>query len=274
MKDYKATLVDYRIACQQHNINEVFPLVRDEKGEYTIYNVSPNHGRSFVIKKENNERWIVGKGNGLGFTTHPFVLTSSVSGETWGGLCLSNAIRDYNIGNEICELGIKTNKMHCVLELDRVVIKNGEEKPAALLQYSVNCPYRISDFAFMPNSLLKKTISEWGNEYTKKHLYAADVLVRNLCILHDNNIMHNAINIQNYTWALELLDFEASRTDNCPYENPEYEAHLPMLIEIEVIQTYEIINYIAWCLSENPNYKEIEAIFKNYGFRLQELKLY
>lgn len=273
MKDYKATLVDYRIACQQHNINEVFPLVRDEKGQYTIYNVSPIHGRSFVLKREENNKWIIGKGNGLAFTTHPFVLTSTVCGETWGGLSLSNAIRDYKIGNEIRELGIKTNHMHCVLELDKKIIKNGEEKHAALLQYSVNCPYRISDWGFMPSSFFKKHILKWGNEFPKKHLYAADVLVCNLRILHDNNIMHNAINTQNYTWDLELVDFEASRSDNYPYDNPEYEAHVPMLIEMEVIQTYEIINYIAWCLSEDPNYKEIEEVFKKYGFKLREHKL-
>ena len=39
-------------------------------------------------------------------------------------------------------------------------------------------------------------------------MIAADLLLHNLQILHKNEILHNAISEQNYTWALELLDFE------------------------------------------------------------------
>ena len=73
---------------------------------------------------------------------------------------------------------------------------------------------------------------------------------------------------QNYTWALELLDFEASRTNNHPYDNPEYEEHVPELIKAEIIQTYEIINYIAWCLGEPIEYSAIDSIFLDYGFHI------
>lgn len=104
--------------------------------------------------------------------------------------------------------------------------------------------------------------------FVQYHLIAANILIRNLRILHDNNIMHNAIHAQNYTWALELVDFESARTDKLPYENAEYEKYVPLLKEGEIVQTYEVLNYIAWCLREKIDYTKIDSIFQEYGFNL------
>lgn len=273
MMNFKADNVPYNVVCSTDLAEAIYPLVRNDMGQHTISCVSPTHGRSFVLRTEENGRWIVGKGNGLSYTTHPFVLTSPVNGETWGGLSLDNAVRDFNISNEIRRLGIKTNKMEYVLSLDANIIQGGKQCQAALLQYSVECPYRICDFGFIPKEELLKTISRWSGVHLQKHLYAAEILVENLRILHHNNIMHNAMHPQNYTWALELVDFEASRTDTYPYDNADYEEYVPMLIKIEVIQTYEIVNYIAWCLGEIPDYCTIEKIFQNKGFEIKELQV-
>lgn len=273
MRRFRADRVAYDIVCQTNNEYEVLPLIRANQGKEYIHCVSPVHGRSFILRQEQQRRWIVGKGNGLSYTTHPFVLTSFANGETWGGLSLNNALRDFNIGNEVRDLGVKTNHMQYVLSIDSNMIQNGEERQVALLQYSVECPYRISDFGFFPRYLLKETVSKWGNEFPQKHLFAARVLINNLRTLRDHHIMHNATHPQNYTWALELVDFEASRSDKYPFDNPDYEACVPMLSDIEIIQTYEIINYIAWCLRETPNYKAVEMLFKDYGFEINELPL-
>ena len=85
--------------------------------------------------------------------------------------------------------------------------------------------------------------------------------------------MHNALHVQNYTWALELLDFESSRTDNFPYNNSEYEKNALILINSEIIKTYEIINYIGWCLGDIIDYDKIDSLFKDYGFNLSEYKV-
>lgn len=272
MRSFKASIEEYKIVCQSENMTEHLPYVRNDKGNCCILCVSPYHGRSFVLKQVDKDCWIIGKGNGLSYTTHPYVLTSHVNGETWGGLTIDNAMRDFRIGNEIRNLGVKTNIMRGVLALDKVIIQDGKQKQAALLQYSVECPYRISDFGFIPQTELCRYVSKWDGSPSHKHLYAAEVLVRNLRLLHDHHVMHNAMHPQNYTWALELLDFEASRTDTYPYDNPDYEAYVPILLEAEIVQTYEIINYIAWCLGETPVYPAVESIFRNYGYRLNELK--
>lgn len=272
MKNFKAERVYYNIEFLSDDKNTVYPLVRDEYGQHIIQCVSPLHGRSFLLGM-NKGRWVVGKGNGLSYTTHPFVITSPINGETWGGLSLDNAVRDFNICNEVSSLGIKTNQMEYVLSLDGNILQNGESCKAGLLQYSVECPYRISDYGFIPQQMLNDTVTKWKGRYSQKHLQAADILVRNLRILHENNIMHNALHPQNYSWALELLDFEASRTDKYPYDNPDYEAYVPMLIKIEVVQTYETINHIAWCLGEEPDYHTIDFIFNENGFEINDLQV-
>ena len=201
------------------------------------------------------------------------LINSQYDSDTWGGLSLESAIRDFEIGKEISKLGIKTNIMDYVLELPFNTIFRGKISKAALLQYSVECPYRISDFAFIPPDVLKAALSTWDKdgEEKPKHLVAANILFRNLRILHNNGVLHNAMNIQNYTWALELVDFEASHTPQIPYGSKEYQSFIPMMSEMEILQTYEIVNYIAWCLGETPNYKWIQYIIGSHGFTLNDL---
>ena len=52
-------------------------------------------------------------------------------------------------------LGIKTNHMEYVLELDvELDLPNGHKVKPCLLQYDVECPYRICDAAFMTHIIL------------------------------------------------------------------------------------------------------------------------
>ena len=261
----------YQLVRQKTGKTIPYPLVRSLNGQETIWCISPNHGRSFILRHESDAEWTVGKGNGLSYTTHPFLLTSKIQGDTWGGLPLANAIRDYDIGCEVNALGIKTNRMECVVALDKTILQNGASCQAALLQYSVECPYRISDYGFIPQDILRQCLRKWEHPHGLYHLYAAEVIVRNLRTLKDHHIMHNAMHAQNYTWALELLDFEASRSDLTPYDNPDYESFIPMLSEAEAVQAYEIINYIAWCLGETTDYNGIEYVFTKYGFEFQPI---
>lgn len=272
MRTYKAEIIPYNIVCASGRSTDIFPLVRNDVGKYSMLCVSPIHGRSFVLK-QREDRWVIGKGNGLSYTSHAYLLTSHFHGDTWGGLSLENAMRDFNIGNEIRELGIKTNNMEYVLGLDYEIYQGGNKHQAALLQYSVECPYRISDFGFMPKKMLHVCVAKWNNTYPEKYLCAAEIIISNLRTLHDNGIMHNAVHPQNYTWRLELLDFEASRSNTYPYDNKEYEAVVPMLIEAEIIQSYEIINYIAWCLNEIPDFHLLEQLYNKFGYDISDMTI-
>ncbi len=276
MRKYQAIEVPYDIVNSQINCKEVYPFIRDESGDKTIYCVSPIHGRSFVICQKESGSWIVCKGNGLSYSMHPFIDISEFDNYVWGGLSKDNAIRDYNVCNEVNSLGIKTNKMNAILELDIQLFDKGKIIKPCLLQYEVECPYRLCDYPFMPSNIRNNIISSWnkfGSKYSELYLIATEVLVRNLQILHENKVMHNALHIQNYTWALELLDFESSRTEKYPYSNPEYENNALMLINGEIIKTYEIVNYIGWCLGEKVDYAIIDNIFKDYGFNLSDYKV-
>lgn len=258
-------------------LGHIYPFVRNDDGALNMEVISPNHGRSFLLKKGNDFHWIIGKGNGLSYSTQTSVITSSYDSDTWGRLSLQQAIRDFDIGNEIAALGIKTNRMEYVVELPYTTIFNSLEDKAALLQYSVECPYRIIDFGFIPKQLLEIYVNSWSpinSVYANscKHLIAADILFYNLSVLHRNGILHNAITPQNYTWALELLDFEASHSVNTPFGTEQYQSYIPMLMDMEIIQAYEIVNYIAWCLKESPQYKAIEIIMQSHGFTLKSIK--
>ena len=276
MRKFQAIEVPFNILNSQIKSEEIYPYIRDEGGNKTIYCVSSIHGRSFVICQKDNGKWIICKGNGLSYSMHSFLDVSESDNYVWGGLSRDNAIRDYNICNEVNRFGIKTNIMDSVIELDIQLFDKDTIIKPCLLQYEVECPYRISDYPFMPYSALKNAIASWRNldsKYSELYLIAAEVLVRNLRILHNNKVMHNALHVQNYTWALELLDFESSRTEKYPYSNPEYEQNVLMLINLEIMETYEIINYIGWCLGENIDYMKIDNIFKDYGFYLNNYKL-
>ena len=169
--------------------------------------------------------------------------------------------------------------MECVLELEYPIYiaqTNTTIKPY-ILQYTVECPYRICDAAFMERKQIDAEVAKW-QQYNKKgfsrnHMIAAEVLISNLRTMHDHEVLHNAIHEQNYTWALELLDFELCRTPQHPYEKADYERHVPSLYSREVIQTYVIINYIAGVLKEEVNYADIDALFAEYRFDLSKFSV-
>lgn len=276
MRKYNARSVQYDLLYSKVSQKEIYPLIRDDKGDQQICCVSPIHGRSFVICQKENGKWIVSKGNGLSYSMHSFIDVSESENFIWGILPKENAIRDYLISDEVRNMGIKTNVMEAVIELDIQIIDKGICIRPCLLQYEVECPYRLCDFPFMPDSVRKSIISSWlkfDSKYSELYLIAAEVLIRNLQTLHDNNVMHNALHIQNYTWALELLDFEASRTEKTPYDNTEYEKNVQLLMNGEIMKTYEIINYIGWCLGETIDYKKIDTIFNDYGYNLNNYKV-
>lgn len=249
-----------------------YPYLRHPKGDKEMYCVSPIHGRSFLIKQQNDGRCIISKGNGLSYTQYPFLNTGEMCNDTWGLLLIKDALRDFQLGNEIASLGIKTNKMEYVLELDtQLHFPSGPIKPV-ILQYDVECPYRICDAPFMDASQIWNQVRGWDTlndkRFNEAYLIAATVLIRNLRILHDNEILHNAIHVQNYTWALELLDFELACSPSHPYDRADDQRHVKDLFPREVIQTYEIINFIAGVLHEDIDYKKVDAMFEEYGFEI------
>lgn len=253
--------------CNNPDTIEFFPLVRDITGEKLVYCVSPQHGRSFIVGNRLG-RFTVLKGSGLTYTNQVFLDSGEYYGHAWGVLTENDAVRDYLVGNEISKLGIKTNIMEAVMLLEKPFISSTQELKCCLLQYSVECPYRISDYPFISMEKVNNEIKKWNklskNNYQKYHLYAADVMFRNLSIMHSNGILHNAIHSQNYTWALELLDFELSRTPTLPYEN-ENKDEFKLLFKREIIYTWEIINTIAWILNEDVDNHVIEKIASGYG---------
>lgn len=257
--------------------NSYYPLLVNTKGSVTIYSVSPLHGRSFVVGQHDNGRYIVTKGNGLCYSDYTFLYTPEMPTGIWGLLLMEDALRDYHCCHDVQSLGIKTNQMECVLELDYpiYIAQTDTTVKPVILQYNVECPYRICDAAFMERSQIENEVAKWQQYnqkgYTQSHLIAAEVLIRNLRILHDHEVLHNAIHEQNYTWALELLDFELCRTPQHPYTKNDYERHVPSLYEREAIQTYVIINYIAGVLKEMPDYRVIDKLFFDYGFNLHEV---
>ena len=252
-----------------------FPYLRNESGDMEIFCPSPLHGRSFVVGMTENGRYIVSKGNGLCYTRHCFLHTGEFFDGTWGLLLRQDAERDFIMGQEIEALGIKTNHMEYVLELDvEISLPNGHRVKPALLQYDVECPYRICDAAFMTQEQIQKEVMKWEqmNEcgYDKAHMIAANVLIQNLRVLHDHNILHNAISEQNYTWALELLDFELACSPTHPYTSEDDMRHAKDLFPREILQTYVIINYIAGVLREEIDFTEVDTLFAEYGFNINK----
>jgi len=191
---------------------------------------------------------------------------------------MKDALRDYYCCQDVQALGIKTNQMECVLELDYPIYIAQTDtivKPV-LLQYNVECPYRICDAPFMERSQIEAEVAKWqqynSKGYSKSHEIAADILIGNLRTMHDHEVLHNAIHEQNYTWALELLDFELTRTPQHPYEKEDYERHAPSLYNREVIQTYVIINYIAGVLREKVNFADIDRMWRDHGFYISMMQ--
>lgn len=281
MQIYKAKSYSYKykiIKGRESGI-PIFPYLRSENGDKKIYCISPNHGRSFLVHKNIDGRYVVSKGNGLSYTQYQMLNTRELGNDIWGLLLKQDAMRDFTVGEEIRKLGIKTNVMEYVLELETEIniAETSTILKPVLLQYNVECPYRINDAAFMSNVQILHEVNKWeklnDKGYNEAYMIAANVLVRNLRIMHDHGILHNAIHGGNYTWALELLDFELSHTPNYPYGKEDYVRHVPTLMPREIIQTYEIINYISWCLGEQIDYKKVDNLFKNYLFDIEKFKV-
>jgi hypothetical protein len=275
MQTFKARTIDFEI-LQSAGDFPVFPYMRSENGDKEMYCVSPLHGRSFVVGKSKNGSLVVSKGNGLSYSTHIFLNTLEMGIDSWGLLLAQAAVRDFSCGIEIQKLGIKTNHMEYVLRLkEPVTFKNlpNETVEPILLQYSLECPYRICDAAFMSKAQIANEVKKWQiintKHFSENHLIAADALISNLRKMHDHNVLHNAIHIQNYTWALELLDFELARTPNYLYDEKN-ENRFPVLYHREIIQTYEVVNYISWYLQETIDYNKVDNLFKDYGFGLEK----
>lgn len=238
---------------------------------------NPLHCRSFVVSK-TDDRFIVSKGNGLSYTEWTFLNTGEFGDDTLGLHLKKDALRDFHIGNEIASLGIRSNRMEYVLELNtRVSLPNGNTLKPILLQYDVACPYRIADARFMTKEMIWSEVNKWETanikHHNKKHMIAAEILVHNLRILHDHGILHNAIHSGNYTWALELLDFELSHTPSFPYEQDDYKRHVPCLMPREILQTYNVIIEIASILNESINYKNIDKLFAEYNYDLERFRV-
>ena len=279
MKEFKAIEVPYKVVLSTNQSLPIYSYMRDDKnGHLKMYCPSPLHGRSFVVgKDEKSDRYIISKGNGLSYSNQNFFSTSNLRGGLRGALLKEDAIRDYKVGTEVESYGIKTNKFEYVLELvNDIEFESDEDKSTklALLQYSVESPYRICDFPFMPDGWIKKELERWDeldvNHLNERYLIATDVIIRNIRIMREHGAMHNAIHTQNFTWALELLDFESGRTNNYPYFNPEYESFVPELREAECAQAYEVSNYIAWCTGEKIDYSKVDKVMEENGFSLKK----
>lgn len=275
MKEFKCRKFPYTI-LHQNGTNDVYPYLRDPDGDKVMYQVSPNHGRSFLINPYE-PRVVVSKGNGLGYSPYSFIHTGEMGNDTWGLLRKEDAERDFYMGLEIEKLGIKTNKMEYVLEIDdEIMLTNGQSIKPVLLQYSVECPWRLNDAPYMSSSDIWNETMKWERLnvkcYDERYLIAAYVLVRNLRILHDHGILHNAIHEQNYTWALELLDFELACSPAHPYTSADDMRHVKDLFPREIIYTYIVINYIAGVLRERMDHRKVEQIFNDYGFDLAAMQ--
>ena len=276
--EYRASAYEATIITANDDSVPTYTYIKTGNGDLKMWSVSAQHGRSFIVDKTHDGRYIISKGNGLSYTTHTFVNTGEMGSDTWGLLLKKDAIRDFTLGNEIASLGIKTNEMEYVIELDTLInLPNGESIRPILLQYSVECPYRISDAPFIDKSLMDIEVAKWRNltacKHEKKYQVAAEVLLKNLRTLHDNKILHNAVHEQNFTWALELLDFELACSPTNPYDSEDYQRHVPDLFSREIIQTYQVILYIAGALREDVDYKYLDAMFRDYGFDISKFSV-
>ena len=251
MQEFYAKEVSYTIIKSNDVSVPPFPYLRDSSGNRTMICVSPNHGRSYIVSKKDR-RYIVSKGNGLSYTQYCHVNSGEFDDYTWGILLENEAVRDFEIGIEVHDLGIKTNIMQYVIKLeDEILLTNGHVLTPVLLQYSVECPYRICDAAYMSKEEIWRQVALWG-KYNKRgstqsYMVAAEVLVNNLKILHSNSPQH-------------------------PYSTKE-EFHIVQdLFPREIMQTYDVINHIASCLNETINHAELEDLFLRFGFDIKNCK--
>lgn len=278
MNRIKAKRYPYQLLLSNAECNPVYPYLVDREGEAFMYHISPEHGRSYLVGKNEKGRYVVSKGNGLSYTSYQFVNTGEFGADTWGLLLRVDAERDYLLCHDIADTGIKTNWMEYVIELQHsLVLPDGRQLLPILLQYSVECPYRICDAPYMESKEMVYELSRWksvgSRTYHHYHLLAADVMIHNLKVMHEAGILHNAIHAHNYTWALELLDFELACSPQHPYAREDYNRHVKDLFPREILQTYQIVCSIAWYLRESIDHTQIDGIFRYYGLDLAKYAL-
>lgn len=262
------------VLLSKENVKYFPQLIIEEETTLKCISPSPLHGRSLIANYNiDSNRYIITKGSGLTYFPFGFISTKELEDYAWGYLRTEDAIRDYNSGDYIKSLGILTNKMEAVFTLEQQIIRLPNSVSIidpTILQYSVICPYRIADIPFLSKELVDYFINSWSNvfeiNYTEVHCNAAEVLLNNIRLLHENNVLHNAIHIQNYSLLLELLDFELSRTPTTPYENENDEKSYEKLQKREIIQSLEIVNQIAFYFKENINTKILRQIMIKNGF--------
>jgi len=281
---YQLKIEGLPVYCKTSQIEEIifskegvkyFPkLVTENKSNEKLFSASPHHGRSIIVDYNSEfNRYIITKGNGLTYFPFGFISTEELDSNAWGYLRKEDAIRDYKSGSYISKLGVFTNVMEAVYTLEKQTIKfsghTGKINPT-ILQYSVLCPYRISDIPFLSKETVNFFIKNWINlfeiNHSEIHCTAAEVLLKNIKIMHENDILHNAIHSQNYTLSLELLDFELARTPITPYANYNDEYLYEKLQKREIIQSLEIVNQIAYYLKEKINVKSLRNIMSKYGY--------
>ena len=117
MKIHNASIFEYTI-LYSHGDNKVYPYLRQNDGKHNMQCLSSIHGRSFVVGRHDNGTFVVSKGNGLSYTQNNFLFTPEMPTDVWGLLRKEDALRDYYCGQDVQSLGIKTNQMECVLELN------------------------------------------------------------------------------------------------------------------------------------------------------------
>lgn len=272
------------IYCKEVNINEILfskenvkyfsQIIVDEETTLKCIAPSPLHGRSVIAKYNiDSNRYTITKGNGLTYFPFNFVATEELENYAWGYLRKDDAIRDYQSGNYISKLGILTNKMEAVftLEPQSIMLSSQIKKiEPTILQYSVICPYRISDILFLSREMILSFVNRWADFHEKIHseihCTSAEVLLKNIRLMHENDVLHNAIHSQNYTLSLELLDFELSRTPITPYDNDNDEQTYKKLQKREIMQSLEIVNHIAFFFKEKVNSKLLRQIMIKNGF--------
>ncbi|MFV2016351.1 MAG: hypothetical protein ACC656_13040 [Candidatus Heimdallarchaeota archaeon] len=272
-KKLKARSIDYDTIRNANNHSVLYPYILDLKGDKDLFIVSPYHGRSAITKyNSESEDYCIIKGCGLTYYPGNFINTREYGDHTWGLLLVEDAIRDFDCCLDIQSLNIITSIPDYVIELKMKIelLSSHKVLQPALLQSRVRCPYRICDFKFVDSSILDKLFDHWDDygvdNNPERYLIAADLLIKNLSILHNNDILHNAIHIQNYTLLLELIDFELSRTPNNKYRSKEDEMQYKNLMNREIIQTLEIVNYISWITKEKINKRKIQKILEKYEY--------
>ena len=272
------------IYCKEVNIKEIllskgnvkyFPqVIVEQETNLKLISPSPLHGRSVIVEYNfDSNRYTITKGNGLTYFPYHFVATEELEDYAWGYLRKTDAIRDYNSGNYISQLGILTNVMEAVytLEPHSIMLSNQIKNiEPTILQYNINCPYRISDIPFLSKEMILYFVNRWSdlheNIHSEIHCTSAEVLLKNVRLMHVNDVLHNAIHSQNYTLSLELLDFELSRTPVTPYDNDNDELAYKKLQKREIIQSLEIVNHIAFFFQEKVNSRLLRQIMIKNGF--------